>query len=143
MNIRNYLISLAFLAAPALAEVSVSDAWVRATVPVQKATGAFMVLKADKDLRLVGVETPLAGVAEVHEMKMDGNVMQMRAMAGLDLPAGKDVKLAPGGYHIMLMQLKQQVKEGDSVPLTLILEDKAKKREKQTISVPAKALTHH
>ncbi len=100
--------------------VEARDAWVRATVPGQKATGAFMTLKAAQATRLVGVESPVAGVAEVHEMKLDDGVMRMRALPqGLELPAGQPVALKSGGYHLMLMDLKQQVVAGSSVPVTL------------------------
>ncbi len=84
--------------------VSVQSAWARATVQGQKATGAFMTLTSKTDTKLVGITTSVAGVAEVHEMKMDNNVMQMRALPdGLPLPAGKAVALQPGGFHVMLM----------------------------------------
>jgi copper(I)-binding protein len=132
---------LALLPLTAFAQVSVKDAWVRGTVVQQKATGAFMELKADKDARLVSVKSPVAGVVEIHEMAMDKNVMRMRALPnGLELPAGKSVELKPGGYHVMLMDLKQQMKEGDSVPMTLVIEDKDKKQTTIEIKVPVKAL---
>ncbi|MEI8157805.1 MAG: copper chaperone PCu(A)C, partial [Burkholderiales bacterium] len=84
--------------------VDVKDAWARATVPGQKATGAFMKLTAKEGTKLVAISSPVAGVGEVHEMKMEGDVMKMRAVTGgLDLPAGKAVELKPGGYHVMLM----------------------------------------
>lgn len=125
----------ALLSPSAFAQVTVSDAWVRATVPQQKATGAFMNITSAQGGRLVEAKSPLAGVVEIHEMKMENNVMKMRAIAGLELPPGKAVTLAPSGYHVMLMELKQSVKEGESVPITLVVEDKDKKRE--TIEVKA------
>ncbi len=121
----------------AQAQVTVQDAWVRATVPHQKATGAFMRLVSPKDARVVSVSTPAAPVAEIHEMKLVDNVMKMRAVPGLELPAGKAVELKPGGYHVMLMDLPAQVKEGDTVPLTLVVEGKDGQRE--TLQVQAKA----
>src|SRR5260221_6272320 len=93
---------LALLASPASAEVIGTDAWVRGTVPGQKGTGAFMQLKSPADMTLVGVASPAAKVAEIHEMAKDGNVMRMRAVDKLALPAGKSVDLKPGGYHLML-----------------------------------------
>ena len=129
--------SLLTTALGAYAEVTVKDAWVRATVPQQKATGAFMKIQVSQDAHLVEVQTPAAATAEVHEMKMDNNVMKMRAVTELELPAGKVVELKPGSYHVMLMGLKAQVKEGDVIPLTLIVEGKDKKRE--IIEVKAKA----
>jgi copper(I)-binding protein len=126
----------------AYAQVSVSEPWVRATVPAQKATGAFMQLTAKQDARLVEAKSSRAGVVEIHEMSMDGSVMKMRALPnGLDLPAGKAVALKPGGYHVMLMDLKSQIREGDSVPLTLVIQDKDGKRSTLDITAPAKALS--
>lgn len=103
--------------------VEVGQAWVRATVPGQTGTGAFMNLTARDAARLVGVSSPAAGVAEVHEMKMDGDIMKMRALGVLELPAGQTVQLKPGGYHLMLMDLKQPLARGASVPLTLRFQD--------------------
>lgn len=109
--------------AAARALPKVERAWVRSTVPGQQGTGAFMALTASEPLQLVGVSTPVAGIAEVHEMKMDGDVMKMRAVSKLDLPAGRAVELKPGGYHLMLMDLKQPLPAGTAVPLTLVLRD--------------------
>lgn len=122
------------------AEVTVKDAWVRATVAHQHATGAFMQLTSSSDARLLEVQTPVAGIAEVHEMKMENNVMKMRAVDALELPAGKTVELKPGSFHIMLMNLKNPVNEGDEIPLTLILEDKNKKREKLELKLKARGM---
>ena len=102
---------LAALSGPVAAQVKVGDPWVRATVPQQKATGAFMSLTAEKGTRLVEAKSPVAGVVEIHEMAMENNVMKMRAVPGLDLPAGKPVELKPGGYHVMLMDLKGRKKD--------------------------------
>ena len=100
--------------------VDVQGAWARATVPGQKASGAFMKLTASSDTQLVSASTPAAGVTEIHEMKMEGNTMSMRPLeGGLVLPAGKIVALAPGGYHVMLMDLKQQLTKGSKIALTL------------------------
>jgi len=125
----------------ALAQVSVADPWVRATVPQQKATGAFMSITSAKGGRLVDAKSPVAGVVEIHEMKMENNVMKMRAVAGIELPPGKAVALAPSGYHVMLMDLKQPMKEGDAVPITLTIEDKDKKRETVEVKAVVRALT--
>lgn len=131
------LAATAFLATSALAQVTVRDPWVRATVPSQKATGAFMDLTAPKGGRLVEAKSPVAGIVEIHEMVMEKDVMKMRAIPGLDLPAGKAVALKPGGYHVMLMALQQQIRDGDKVPLTLVIEGRDGKRE--TIEVTATA----
>lgn len=124
------------------AQVTVKDAWARGTVPAAKASGAFMQIESKQDARLVDVRTSVAN-AELHEMKMADNRMQMSRVAGIDLPAGKPVNLAPGGYHVMLMGLKNQLKEGETVPLTLVVEQKGGKRENVEVQVPVKALTYN
>ena len=116
--------------------VKVEGAWVRVAVPGQSGTGGFMRLTADQDMRLVGVSTPVAGVGEVHEMKMEGDVMKMRPIEGLDLPAGKTVELKSGGYHLMLMDLKQALPNNSTVPLTLVFKDKAGKETRMELKVP-------
>ena len=118
------------------AAVQIDGAWVRPTVPGQKGTGAFMRLTARDGLRLVGVSTPVAGVSEVHEMKMDNNVMKMRAIDSLELPAGKPVQLQPGGYHLMLMDLKQPLLKDTTVPLTLEFKDVKGATSRLQINVP-------
>ncbi|MBC3879177.1 copper chaperone PCu(A)C [Undibacterium sp. FT79W] len=125
----------------AQAEIVVKDAWVRATVPQQKATGAFMQIQSTKNVRLIEVQSAAAGLVEVHEMKMDNNVMKMRAIPQLDVPAGKNVELKPGGYHVMLMDLKAQAKAGDTVTLKLIFEDENKKQETVDVKATVKSLT--
>lgn len=124
----------------AQAQTTVTAPWVRGTVAQQKATGAFMQLTSAQGGRLVSASSPAAGVVEIHEMAMEGSVMRMRAVAGLDLPAGKPVELKPGGYHVMLMELKQQLKAGESVPITLVFENKDKKRETIEITAPVRPL---
>lgn len=128
------------IAGPALAQVTVKDAWVRATVTQQKATGAFMQLQSASNARLVEARSPVAGVVEIHEMVMDGSTMRMRAVPGLDLPAGRSVELKPGGYHVMLMDLKAPIAAGQDVPLTLVFEGADKKRETVEIKASARAL---
>jgi copper(I)-binding protein len=118
------------------ADVTVKDAWVRTTVPGQKGTGAFMSITAKSDLRLVGASSAVAGVAEVHEMKMNGDVMQMRAVSGLDLPAGKAVALQPGGFHVMLLDLKTALPKNVTVPLTLLFKDAKGVESKIELTVP-------
>ncbi len=132
--------SAALLSNAALAQVTVKDAWVRATVAQQKATGAFMQLQSAQEARLVAAQSPVAGVVEVHEMAMDGGVMKMRAIPSLALPAGKGVELKPGGFHIMLMDLKGQVKDGDTVPVTLVVEGKDSKRQNVEVKAVARAM---
>jgi copper(I)-binding protein len=117
--------------------VVVQEAWVRTTVQGQKATGVFMTLTAKDGSKLVGASTPVAGVAEVHEMKMEGDIMRMRAVqGGLDLPAGKAVALTPGGYHLMLMDLKAALPKDSTVPLTLVFKDAKGVESKLELKVP-------
>ena len=127
-------------AAPALAQVAVKDAWVRATVAQQTTAGVFMQITAPRDTRLVEVRSSAAHIVEIHEMAMENNVMKMRAVEGLDLPAGRTVELKPGGFHVMLIDLKAQVKAGDRVPVTLVFEGKDKKRETVEIAAVARPL---
>ena len=125
----------------AFAQVTVHDAWVRGTVAQQKATGLFAVITSAKDGTLVAASSPVAGVVEIHEMKMEGSTMKMRQLsAGLPLPAGQAVELKPGGYHVMLMDLKQQLRAGDTVPVTLVVEGADGKRENIEIQAPVRAL---
>ena len=137
MNIRQILIAATLVATSvAHAQTTVAEPWVRSTVAGQKATGAFLQITSAAGGRLVSASSPVAGVVEIHEMAMEGNVMKMRALPkGLDLPAGKAVALKPGGLHVMLMDLKQPLKAGDTVPLSLVVEGAANKRE--TIEVKA------
>ena len=122
------------------ADVDVNGAWVRSTVPGQMGTGAFMKITARTGTQLVGVSSPVAGVGEVHEMKMDGDIMKMRPIPMLDLPAGKTVELKSGGYHVMLMDLKQPIMNGSKVPLVLIFKDAKGVQSKLELSVSASAM---
>ncbi len=125
----------------AQAPIQVQDPWVRATVPGQKATGAFMTLVAPEDWRLVGVQSPVAGVAQVHEMSMKDGVMRMaEVQGGLPLPKGQAVQLKPGGFHLMLMDLKAATKEGQVVPLTLTFKAADGRSEVLNIQAPVKPL---
>ncbi|MFZ6754555.1 copper chaperone PCu(A)C [Undibacterium sp. Dicai25W] len=132
---------LSITAFAAQAQVKVTDPWVRATVAQQKATGAFMQLSSPQNTRLIEVHTNAAASAEVHQMEMVDNVMKMREVNGLDLPANKTVELKPGGYHVMLMGLNAQAKVGDVIPLTLVFENKDKKRETVNVNAVVKPLT--
>ena len=118
------------------ANVSVTDAWARATMPGQKVSGAYMKLQSDADARLVGASSPAVPRVEVHEMKMDGDVMRMREVQSVDLPKGKTVSLEPGGFHIMLMNLPKPIAAGDVIPLTLVVESGGKR---QNVEVKAEA----
>ncbi len=94
--------------------------WARATAPQQKVGGAYVTLTSPVDDRLMGASSPAAGRAEVHEMTMDGQVMRMREQKdGIALPAGKPVALAPGGYHIMLMDMHKPLVAGQTITVQL------------------------
>lgn len=100
--------------------VVATDAWARATPPGAATAAAYLTLTSPLADTLTGVTTPAAGMAEVHEMAMEGNVMQMRELpSGLPLPANQAVTLKPGGFHIMLMNLRAPLKPGDTLPLHL------------------------
>ncbi len=136
---------LALVSANAAAGVAVTDAWARATMPGQKVSGAYMQLTSDTDARLVGASSKLVPRVEVHEMKMDGDVMRMREVKAIDLPKGKTVLLKPGGYHIMLMNLRQPIAVGETIPLTLEIESDGKR---ETVELEARArapgaMRHH
>ena len=105
----------------------------------QMPTGAFMQIRSDQATRLVEVSSPVAKTVQIHEMSMQGDVMKMRAIKGLDVPANKPVELKPGSYHIMLLDLTAQIKAGDSVPLTLVFEGADKKRETVNVNATARS----
>ncbi|CAH0218395.1 copper(I)-binding protein [Pseudomonas frederiksbergensis] len=128
-------LSLIGMAWQVSAQTQVSDAWVRATVAGQHSTGAFMTLQADSDSKLLSVQSPVANTVQIHQSSMKDDVMSMSQVESVALPAGKPVSFDPHGYHIMLMDLTAQVKEGDKVPLTLTVENA--KGEKETITVDA------
>ena len=126
-------------AGSALAQVNVSSAWARSTVPGQGGTGAFMTLVSKDGGKLLGAASPVAGVVELHEMAMDNNVMKMRAIPALDLPAGREVQLKPGGYHVMLLDLKRPLRVGEKVQIELRLETRDGKRITQPVEVEVRS----
>lgn len=134
------LAAAAFFASAVSAQTTVTEAWVRGTVPQQKATGAFMQLESAKGGKLVSASSPAAGVVELHSMAMEGSTMRMRPVDSVDLPAGKRVDLSPGGLHVMLMDLKAPLKTGDAVPLSLVIEGKDGKRETVVVKATVRAL---
>jgi hypothetical protein len=128
--------ALLLASAGALAQVTVKDAWVRATVPAQKTSGAFLTLISQRDAQIVAVRSPVAATVEMHQMDMRSTTMNMRAVDAIALPAGKTVDFGEAGYHVMLMELRRQLKAGETVPLELLVEEKNKKR--LTVTVQAK-----
>lgn len=126
-------------AGSALAQVNVTSAWARSTVPGQGGTGAFMTLVSRDGGKLIGAASPVAGVVELHEMAMENNVMKMRAIPSLELPAGREVQLKPGGYHVMLLDLKRPLKVGEKVQIELRLETRDGKRVTQPVEVEVRS----
>ena len=131
-----------FMASSAVAQVAVVvEPWARATVQGQKATGAFMKITSKEGAKLVGASSAAAGVTEIHEMKMDKDVMRMAAVPSLDIPAGKSVELKPGGYHVMLMDLKAPLADKTNVPITLTFENAKGVKSQVELQVPVKSMT--
>ena len=121
-----------------IAEVTITDAWVRANAPGQSVGAAYMTLKSPQDTTLISVETVAAGSVEIHSMTMNDGVMKMRMLDELALNAGKAEKLAPGGFHLMLFDLKKPLKSGEEVTFKLSFKDKANKVSVQTVVLPIK-----
>ena len=126
---------LASPAAMAQKKVEVTNAWARASVPGQKVGGVYMDIRSAAPARLLSAASPAAGRTELHNMKVENGVMKMFPVDGVELPAGQSVKLAPGGNHVMLIDLKRELKQGESVPVVLTVESPDKTR--QTIEVKA------
>jgi len=144
----NYLLlSLLGMSLQVSAQTVVDDAWVRATVAGQPSTGAFMHITSSTDSKLVEVRSPVAKTVQIHESKMANDVMSMQPVSSVALPAGKSVAIEPEGYHVMLIDLVGQVKAGDQVPLTLIVEDSKGVKESIEVKAQARALNsmpmHH
>ena len=122
-------------ATPALAQVTVNGAWVRATVPGQNIAGAYLKITSASTAYLVGGSSPVAKAVELHQMSLENNVMKMRPLTRLELPAGTPVELKPGSYHLMLIDIAHPLAKGERVPIKLMVEDKSGRR--QTVDVSA------
>lgn len=139
---RSLLVSLlAGVSLSAIAQTRVEDPWVRATVAGQPSSGAFMRITADTDSTLLSVSSPVAKDVQIHEMSMTNDVMRMGPVDAVPLPAGETVALDPDGYHVMLMGLNGQIKEGDQVPLTLTVRNAEGETEVVNVTAPARAAT--
>ena len=114
-----FVVALTVLPGLAFAQISASHAWVRPTVSGQQSTGAFMKISAQRGAKLLAASSVVAGIAEIHEMKMDGDIMRMRAVASLKVAPGQTIELKSGGYHLMLTDLTRQIKAGDEVVISL------------------------
>lgn len=137
LALATWLLPIAALAAQ---PVGVSDAWARASIPGQTVGSAYMTLQSRDDRTLTGIASPAAGSVEIHQMSMRGNVMKMRMMSTLPLPAGKPVQLAPGGLHLMLFDLKKPLKAGDRLTLTLQIRDQRGQLTTQTLQMPVREI---
>jgi copper(I)-binding protein len=129
---------LAGVSLTAAAQTRVEDPWVRATVAGQPSSGAFMRITADTDSTLLNVTSPVVKDVQIHEMSMTNDVMRMGPVDAVPLPAGKTVALDPDGYHVMLMGLNGQIKEGDQVPLTLTVKNAKGETEVVNVTAPAR-----
>lgn len=139
---RSLLVSLlAGVSLSAVAQTRVEDPWVRATVAGQPSSGAFMRITADTDSTLLSVSSPVAKDVQIHEMSMTNDVMRMGPVDAVPLPAGETLALDPDGYHVMLMGLNGQIKEGDQVPLTLTVKNAEGETEVVNVTAPARAAT--
>ncbi len=121
-------------------DVTVRDAWTRATVPGQKVAGIYFDIESSADARLVGVQTALTKTAETHRMSMEDGVMRMRAVSVVELPAGKTVSFKPGGYHVMLFDLPRQLQAGEQILLELLVEDVSGQRAGLAVEVKVRNL---
>jgi len=139
MKLHGLIFSL-LLSTPAFAaDIKIENAWIREPAPGQTVVGGFMSITSPKDAVLLQAKSPAAGLVELHEMKMDNGVMLMRPLKKIDLPKGQTVKLEPGGLHLMLEELKQPLKAGDKVPLTLKIK-RGEKVEKVTVSAEVRSM---
>lgn len=140
----------AFVLLPDMAladQVSVSKAWTRASVPGQTVAGIYFDIESTVDAKLVAVETPVSTVAELHLMTMQEGVMRMRAVASIDLPAYKTVRLEPGGYHVMVFDLNRPLVAGEQFPITLLLSNESGGQSQVKVVVDVRKLdgskAHH
>ncbi|NJM32585.1 MAG: copper chaperone PCu(A)C, partial [Limnobacter sp.] len=101
-------------------ELEIGGAWVRPTVAGQSSTGAYLVFKSDTNGELIGAESEVASLTELHEMVMEGDVMRMRHVISVPVKAGEPLEFKPGGYHLMLMDLKAPILEGQKVAVSLL-----------------------
>ena len=137
------LMALSLAATLVAAQVKVEGAWARPTVPGQQGGGGFVTLTSAGADRLVGGSTTLAQRFELHTMAMKGDVMEMRQVDAIELPAGKPVKLEPGGLHVMFIGLKQPLAIGSKVPVTLKFDKAGEvKVEFEVMARPSSAHKH-
>lgn len=129
---------LLLLNAQAVAEVTIANGWVRASAPGQQVGAAYMTLTSKTPTSLVYVEASVSDSTEIHSMSMDNGVMKMRSLEELVLTPNTPLKLAPGGYHLMLIDLKEPLKAGGKVKFRLCFKDKQNQIAEQEITLPIK-----
>lgn len=119
--LRALAFALALAAGPAWSQVEIETPWVRATAPGVKLAAGYMTIrnKSSQPERLVGGETPAAARVEMHVHIRDGDILRMREVKGYDIPAQGRFQLRPGGAHLMFVDIKRPLKEGDQVPVRL------------------------
>ncbi len=138
------LLAGCLLATSAVADnVRVENAWVRATAPGQKVAGGFMDLTADSDMTLVGGSSQVSREFELHFMRMQDGVMEMRQLQAIKLPKGKTVSLEPGDLHVMFIGLKNQIKPGQKVPLTLVVQSADGTQQKLAVQAEVRSSNSH
>lgn len=130
-----------FFGAAQAGNLSVSKAWVRPAVSGQQVTGAYMDLMAKRAAKLVKIESPVADAVEIHRMAMNDGVMEMRELETIELPSNQTVRLHPGDYHLMLIDLKKPLRPGERVPLKLTLLNSNGRTEVLSILVPVARAT--
>jgi len=129
------VVALSAAALGAQADVLVTQPWVRGVVKGQTATGAFMTLETQDATSLIGAASPIANTVQIHEMKMQGDLMTMRPVAAINIPANTTLELKPGGYHLMLIGLTKPLTKGDKVPVKLTF--RAENGAQSTVGVQA------
>lgn len=135
------LLGSAFSTAFAAQAVVVKSAWARATAPGQTTAGVYLEIMSGSDAALVAAASPLAKSAEIHAMRTEGGVMKMRVVPKVELPARKTVKLAPGELHVMLVGIKEPLRERDRIPLELTIEGAGGTRSTVKVDAEVRPLT--
>jgi copper(I)-binding protein len=126
--------------APAAQTVKAANAWARATAPLQKTASVYLDLTSDRNAALVAAGSPFARRAELHSMSVEGGIMRMRPLPAVDLPAGQTVRLAPNGQHIMLFDLKRELRPGDRLPLVLSIQSSGTSLTSLSVDVEVRGL---
>ncbi len=133
-------VCISFSGVAGAAQVTVSEAWTRATVPGQTVAGIYFDIVSAVDAKLVGVDTAIARVAELHLMRVEDGTMRMRAVPAVELPAGKTVSFKPGGYHVMLFDLKRPLRAGERIVVQVSVQDVNGEESKPEIEVDVRNL---